>query len=246
MFIVAMSALTATAHAQDAEMARIFANGGSPKGCRALAYIIWFNFGRFPDRFDKDFQSTYWTKTNQERKMGCNQTFAQYYGARGTQQQANGSAGPNGDGQRRDTRPGVSVDPEWFVEAKNKLTKPEDLVSAPAAMDNYAPYGDSGCVTIKPAPERGKIDWDWVKVRNKCSYPIKVLTCYYDRGEEERCSPGGNRGWGLSDTIQPGEETTGVATAKRWPWKVSVFVCNMTPLKHNYMYCVPPERYRRR
>jgi hypothetical protein len=139
----------------------------------------------------------------------------------------------------------ANVDPVALDAKDGSGRKGEKPVELPK-MESKAPYGDSSCATFKPSKNRGKIDWDALKVGNKCSYPIQVLSCYYDVGDEKRCAPASGLGsWGLSGTIRPGTEQSDVATSRKWPWKVTAFVCNMTPRKHNYMNCVLPDKYRR-
>ncbi|APO75251.1 hypothetical protein AM571_CH02442 [Rhizobium etli 8C-3] len=137
----------------------------------------------------------------------------------------------------------VEPDPDWAGDTRKRILdgKGEKEVAVNHNPNRLAPYGASSCAEIKPAPNRGTIDWDWVTVRNKCSYPLKVLTCYYDKGEDARCATHNkNAIWGLSGTINPGGVVTSVATSKQWPWFVKVIVCDMRD--GNNLLCVPPER----
>lgn len=137
----------------------------------------------------------------------------------------------------------VDPDPDWANDTRKRILdgKSEKVVDVKPPNTVPAPYGPSDCAEIKPAPNRGQIDWDWVKIRNKCSYPIKVLTCYYDKGQQSKCGPGG-KGWGLSGTLAPGEVTTSVATSERMPWYVSVMVCDLRDKTRTL--CVLPPNYR--
>ncbi|MGB3874840.1 MAG: hypothetical protein WA980_03220 [Shinella zoogloeoides] len=140
----------------------------------------------------------------------------------------------------------AKVDPVWANDTRQRVAREVSAseVKEPVKMDDYAPYGDPKCAVFKPAPHRGAIDWDWVKVTNRCSYPIGVLFCYYDVGQERDCLPGGKGSWGLGH-IAPGKTDTSVATSQRMPWMVKAIVCNMTPIEHNRMLCVLPDSYKK-
>jgi hypothetical protein len=138
----------------------------------------------------------------------------------------------------------AKVDPAWAGETRKRIgKKPEDTVTV-AEMENNAPYADRNCVLFKPAPNRGAIDWDWVNVTNRCSFPIEVIACYFDVGEEKNCLPGGRGSWATVH-LEVGQTTTSIATSRRLPWQVRGIVCNMTPMKNNRLLCVLPEVYGR-
>ncbi len=138
----------------------------------------------------------------------------------------------------------AKVDPAWAGETRKRIGKKTEDTVAVAEMENNAPYADRNCVLFKPAPNRGAIDWDWVNVTNRCSFPIEVIACYFDVGDEQSCLPGGKGSWATIH-IEVGQTTTSIATSKRLPWQVRGIVCNMTPIKNNRLLCVLPEVYRR-
>lgn len=136
----------------------------------------------------------------------------------------------------------VNPNPDWAEDTRKRILKGKgaDTVEVNPNPQRNAPYGSSICAEIKPKPNRGKIDWDWVVVRNICSYPIKVLTCYHDLGREADCQPhGGARGWGSIGTLKPGQSENSVATSKAWPWYVKVVVCDMR--EGSDLWCVLPK-----
>lgn len=137
----------------------------------------------------------------------------------------------------------AKVDPVWADDTRKRIAGKKDDTVEVAEMETNAPYGDGKCQLFKPAANRGQIDWDWVTVTNRCSYPVAILACFYNIGEERDCLPGGKGSWGLIN-LGPGQSGTTIATAKRMPWLVKGWVCNMTPIKHNRMLCVLPKNYR--
>ncbi len=136
----------------------------------------------------------------------------------------------------------VDPNPDWADDTRKRILKGKgaDTVEVNLNPERRAPYGSSACAEIKPKPNRGKIDWDWVVVRNTCSYPIQVLTCYYDVGRDADCKPSaGARGWGLSGTLAPGQSVDSVSTSKAWPWFVKTLVCDMR--QGSDLWCVLPK-----
>ncbi len=148
---------------------------------------------------------------------------------------------PQNAGNLADT---AKVDPAWAGDTRKRIAKKADEAPELAEMEVKAPYGDRNCGLFMPAPNRGVIDWDWVKVTNRCSYPIAILVCYYDVGQKSDCMPGG-KGSFQTIELKPGETGTSVSTSKRLPWQVYGLVCNMTPQKHNRMLCVLPDSYKK-
>lgn len=138
----------------------------------------------------------------------------------------------------------AKVDPQWTGDTRKRIDGKDDDTQQLPEMKTKAPYGDRNCPLFQPAPNRGAVDWDWVKVTNRCSYPIAVIACYFDVGEERNCLPGGNGSWATIE-LNPGETTTSIATSKKLPWQVRGIVCNMTPQKNNRMLCVLPDVYRK-
>lgn len=148
----------------------------------------------------------------------------------------------NSSGNLTDT---ANVEPSWSNDTKVRIKGIAEKEIEVAEMEDYAPYTTQKCVVHKPAPNRGKIDWDWVKITNRCSFPVEVLECYYDVGHEADCNPGGKNGWGMVH-IEPGQTVTDVASSKRYPWLVKYDLCDMTPIKHNRMLCVRPSQKRKK
>jgi hypothetical protein len=136
----------------------------------------------------------------------------------------------------------VEPDPEWANATRERILKGEKpgTVSVKEDVNRTAPYGPSNCVTISPAPKRGDIDWDFVVIKNVCSYPIKALTCYHERGREGDCVPRrGARNWGQSDLLQPGaSQETVMFNVKRGLAKAKIIVCDMR--QKSDLLCVLP------
>lgn len=135
----------------------------------------------------------------------------------------------------------VDPDPDWAGATRERILKGKkgNVVSVNQNPKRIAPYGSADCAEIKPAPNRGKIDWDFVTIRNKCSYPIQALVCYYDQGRGADCvAKKGARGWGLSDLLSPGEKQTSVATSTKLPWFARIIVCDMR--EKSDLLCVLP------
>lgn len=214
-------------------------------GCDWIAYRIDFNFRRY-GATEKEM-AVWWDYDRRTIKNTCNLTYKEYYYGRGKrkkEQKVIQRETGNVQHENGLTDPAnVEPDPDWAGDTRKRILdgKGEKEVAVNHNPNRLAPYGASTCAEIKPAPNRGTIDWDWVTVRNKCSYPLKVLTCYYDKGEDARCATHNkNATWGLSGTINPGGMVTSVATSKQWPWSVKVIVCDMRD--GNNLLCVPPER----
>ncbi|MBP2235252.1 hypothetical protein J2Z31_001744 [Sinorhizobium kostiense] len=106
--------------------------------------------------------------------------------------------------------------------------------------DGRAPYADGKCAFLKQR-SRSKIDWDYVTIKNRCNFPIQVLTCYYMKGEEGKCDPSRKSSWGTSDMIKAGGQTAGVSSTKSWPFLVKYFVCDMTAVKNHSKLCLLPK-----
>ncbi|MBE1506881.1 hypothetical protein [Rhizobium viscosum] len=138
----------------------------------------------------------------------------------------------------------AKVDPAWAGDTRKRISGKKDDTVEVAEMVNNAPYGDGNCQLFRPQANRGKIDWDWVTVTNRCSYPVGILACFYNPGQERDCLPGGKGSWSLIN-LGPRQSGTTVATVPRMPWLVKGWVCNMTPIKHNRMLCVLPKSYNR-
>jgi hypothetical protein len=136
----------------------------------------------------------------------------------------------------------VDPDPEWANATRERILKGEKpgTVSVKEDVNRTAPYGPSNCVTIVPAPKRGDLDWDFVVIKNVCSYPIKALTCYHERGREGDCVPRrGARNWGQSDLLQPGaSQETVMFNVKRGLAKAKIIVCDMR--QKSDLLCVLP------
>lgn len=136
----------------------------------------------------------------------------------------------------------VDPDPDWARATRERILKGKqgDVVAVNQGPNRTAPYGSADCIEIKAAPNRGAVDWDYVILRNKCSYPIKVLTCYYDQGRGSDCvTKKGAKGWGQSDLLSPGETQTSVATSKKLPWFARSIVCDMR--EKSNLLCVLPD-----
>ncbi len=136
----------------------------------------------------------------------------------------------------------VDPDPDWAGATRERILKGKqgEIVNVNENTNRIAPYGSSDCAEVKPAPNRGEIDWDSVVIRNKCSYPIKILACYYDKGQSGDCvAKKGARGWGQSDLLNPGETQASVATSKTMPWVARVIVCDMR--EKSSLLCVLPD-----
>lgn len=142
-------------------------------------------------------------------------------------------------GRLLDEKANVDPDPDWAGATRERILKGKQgkVLSVNQNGRRVAPYGPSSCAEIKAAPNRGVIDWDSVIIRNKCSYPIKVLVCYYDQGRAADCA--GKKGWGLSDLLSPGETQDSVATSKRLPWFAKILVCDMR--EKSDLMCVLPD-----
>jgi hypothetical protein len=138
----------------------------------------------------------------------------------------------------------ANVDPVWADDTRKRIAKKSDDTAELPEMESNAPYTDRNCVLFKPAPNRGAIDWDWVNVTNRCPYPIQVIACYFDVGEEQNCLPGGKGSWATVH-IEIGQTKTSIATSRRLPWQVRGIVCNMTPKPNNRLLCVLPKSYSR-
>lgn len=108
-----------------------------------------------------------------------------------------------------------------------------------ASQSGRAPYADNSCVDIKVAGSG--ITWDSTKLINKCSFPIQVLTCYYDKGERQKCDSFKQRFWGTSSTIAPSGSTGSVSSSKRPGFGVRYFVCDMSGVKNHSKLCLLPK-----
>ncbi|WP_209601489.1 hypothetical protein [Sinorhizobium kostiense] len=213
------------------------------------------------DRLDRYLQEQYPTSYAQRRHgvlwegwdnyrpdfPGCTLSYKEYYGLlnNGASKKAKTTARKEiGYGTPAATGPvekaNVDPNPGWADKTKERILtgKHGEEIFVNQNPNRFAPYGSSDCAEIKPAANRGKLDWDWVVVRNKCSYPIKVLTCYYDTGHDDDCSLASNR-WGLSSVIKPGGTENSVATSQKWPWHVKVIVCDVREKKN--LLCVRPK-----
>ena len=136
----------------------------------------------------------------------------------------------------------VDPDPDWAGATRERILKGKqgEIVSVNDKRKLIAPYGSSDCAKISAKPNRGTIDWDFVIVRNSCSYPIKVLTCYFDVGHESDCVPNSTSvRWGLTGIIEPGGSVDSVATSKAWPWAAKKIVCDMR--ERSDLLCVLPK-----
>lgn len=67
----------------------------------------------------------------------------------------------------------AKVDPAWAGDTRKRISGKKDDTVEVAEMVNNAPYGDGNCQLFRPQANRGKIDWDWVTVTNRCSYPVE-------------------------------------------------------------------------
>ncbi|WP_158665156.1 hypothetical protein [Ensifer adhaerens] len=142
---------------------------------------------------------------------------------------------PSGSTRSSDGQPSKKVnvdpDPDWAGATRERILngKQEKPIAVNLNPNRFAPYGSSSCAQITPKPNRGKIDWDFVVIRNACSYPIKVLTCYHDKGRDTDCVPRrGARGWGLSGVIKPGGTQDSIMTnVTAAPAKAKIVVCDM-------------------
>ncbi|ANL87100.1 hypothetical protein [Rhizobium phaseoli] len=103
--------------------------------------------------------------------------------------------------------------------------------------DDLATYADKSCADFKVAGSG--VSWDYTKISNRCSFPIKVLTCYYDKGEGSKCGTYKAGQWGQSDTIKPYASTAGVSSSKRPGFGVRYIVCNMSA--GPYQSCIHPQ-----
>ncbi|TLX15778.1 hypothetical protein [Rhizobium sp. MHM7A] len=174
----------------------------------------------------------------------CAMSYDEYYGL--VKKRPKARASTQSDSVQRETGPEkkVKVDPNplWANSTKERILngKQGEEVAVNLNPKRVAPYGSSECAEITPKANRGKLDWDWVTVRNKCSYPIKVLACYHDTGQQGDCNPASSRGnWGMSGVLNPGASTTSVATSQRWPWFVKAVVCDMRDGSN--LLCVLPK-----
>jgi len=105
--------------------------------------------------------------------------------------------------------------------------------------DGRAPYADKNCVEIRRAGSG--ITWDSTRLTNKCAFPIQVLTCYYDKGEQSKCDNYKGGSWGTSNTIKAGSSTLGVSSSKRPDYGIRYFVCNMSGIKKSEKFCLLPK-----
>ena len=174
----------------------------------------------------------------------------------------------NGSGQKRQAPPSRDATAEAFgklfgaSKQSNTLSR-EDLMSRAEAAgkrdvqaakadaannpfgkkkdDGRAPYAKGACAKHKPSGT-GKVDWDYVRITNNCAFPIQVLSCYYKPGQQSKCNPRKQPGWGTSSTIKPGGYTTSIATTPDLPWMVSYYVCNMSGVKKHNKLCLLPDK----
>ncbi len=105
--------------------------------------------------------------------------------------------------------------------------------------DGRAPYADLGCVDIKSVGSG--VSWDLTKLTNKCSFPIVVLTCYYDKGQRQKCDDYKGGRWGTSNTISAHSSVAGVSSSQRPGFGVRYFVCNMSGIKNHEKFCLLPK-----
>ncbi|MGH0214423.1 hypothetical protein NKY66_10965 [Sinorhizobium meliloti] len=182
-----------------------------------------------------------------KRYPNCNMSYDEYYGLATKRSKKPDKAGARTQAdtaRERSPEEKVKVDPNprWANLTKERILngKQGEEVAVNLNPNRVAPYGSSECAEVTPMANRGKLDWDWVTVRNKCSYPIKVLTCYYDFGRASDCTPVGSLGsWGMVGVLNPGASTTSVATSQRWPWFVKKVVCDMR--EKPTLLCVLPK-----
>ncbi|TCA26255.1 hypothetical protein [Rhizobium leguminosarum] len=133
---------------------------------------------------------------------------------------------------RDDAARDANLDPWSNGKHSNKGELPGDRDRAPLV-------DGTKCVRMKQKAD-GKIDWDNLWIKNNCRFPVQILICTYDIGDDERCL---NRNvWGTTDLASPGREVWTVATAKRFPYKIKFFTCDMTGAKTNKaMLCLLPK-----
>lgn len=178
----------------------------------------------------------------------CNMSYDEYFGLskrstpRRTKPSNNATAAVPRNATPSEKKVNVDPDPDWAGATRDRILKGKqgDVVAVNQNPNRVAPYGSADCIEIKAAPNRGAVDWDYVILRNKCSYPIKVLTCYYDQGRGSDCvTKKGAKGWGQSDLLSPGETQTSVATSKKLPWFARSIVCDMR--EKSNLLCVLPD-----
>lgn len=215
---------------------------------------------RMAQRGDHSILREAWSSDFDRRLFpSCTLSYDEYFGINGNKSKQNN--------KRASDRSAASVPKQNIVEPSDKdtqedniekLSRLQDKASGDETLnpwggqkgrkpkksggDGRAPYADGKCITIKRSG-KGDIDWDFVAIRNLCGFPVQVITCYHDKGDEQRCSnPYAPPGWGTSDTIKPGGTVSSVASASRPGWVVKYFVCNMKDAKKNSLLCLQPKK----
>ncbi|WP_406872290.1 hypothetical protein WHT83_20925 [Aminobacter sp. P9b] len=105
--------------------------------------------------------------------------------------------------------------------------------------DGRAPYADLSCVDIRRTGSG--VSWDMTRLTNKCGFPVQVLTCYYDKGERQKCDGYKSGRWGTSDTIKVGSSVASVSSSKRPGFGVRYIVCNMSGITKHEELCLLPK-----
>lgn len=190
----------------------------------------------------------YYTETDSNYR-GCNQSWEQYISR-------SVSPEPKQAAPRQPERPALK-DPTSPrpnpIDSARKLREAESQAASDKSLnpwagqearkepktDGRAPYADKSCVDIKVAGSG--ISWDSTKIFNKCSFPVQVLTCYYDRGDSSKCQSYQAGLWGTSDTIKPRGATSSVSSAKRPGFGVRYIVCNMSGITNSSKLCLLPQ-----
>ncbi len=120
----------------------------------------------------------------------------------------------------------------------NAASTPDPRPSVQRPIKNgQAPYANDDCVAFKQR-SRGRIDWDYVDVINKCNIPVQVVMCYYMLGDERKCA--GKSAWGTTSTIGSRGKTVSVSDTRSHPYKVKYFVCDMSGVRNNSKLCLRP------
>jgi hypothetical protein len=111
-----------------------------------------------------------------------------------------------------------------------------------SSSTNSAPYADGNCVSFLPATPGG-VSWDDVKIANRCKFPVQVIVCYYDKGDEPKCGKSLTTGrWGTTQTIPPGKEIYSVSSASKPRWLARYYVCNMQNAKKGLLCLLPSNK----
>ncbi|KAB2675763.1 hypothetical protein [Brucella tritici] len=129
----------------------------------------------------------------------------------------------------------------FIVGRLESLKKPKKSKANKNENDTQAPYADSKCAQIKPRANRGLVDWDSVAITNTCKFPIEVITCYYDKGAENKCTLSNTGAWGSPGRIQPGGKIASVSDTRTPQWKVKYVVCNMSGVNNHSKLCLLPK-----